>query len=98
MVGMIFPVVGLLIKTKFFSGIIAKSAEDEAPAELSKNGKIAYWIFGAVTIILTFLALRHANNDLPPHWAGGFTKSFLPISSLWLQRAPYPSGSLSCAQ
>ncbi|NLL35557.1 MAG: hypothetical protein GX257_09700 [Clostridiales bacterium] len=78
MVGMIFPIVGLLIKTKFFSGIIAKSAEDEAPAELSKNGKIAYWIFGAVTIILTFLALRHANNDLPPHWAGGFTKKLPP--------------------
>ena len=55
MVGMIFPIVGLLIKTKFFSGIIAKSAEDEAPAELSKNGKDS----------LLDIWRSHHNTDLP---------------------------------
>lgn len=78
MVGMIFPIVGLLLKTKYFSGIIAESRESDAPAELSKNGKTAYWVFGIITVILTFLALRHANNDLPPHWAGGFTCKLNP--------------------
>ena len=29
-------------------------------------------------LILTFLALRHANNDLPPHWAGGMFSQLPP--------------------
>lgn len=78
MVAMIFPIVGLLLKSKFFAGAIAEQKELAAPVSLSKNGKIAYWVFGAITILLTFLALRHANNDLPPHWAGGFTKKLPP--------------------
>lgn len=78
MFGLIFPIVGLLLKTKFFSGIIAEYKEEAAPAALSKNGKIAYWVFGAVTIVLTFIALRHANNDLPPHWAGGMFSQLPP--------------------
>ncbi len=78
MITMIFPIVGLLLKTKFFSGVIAESKEIEAPEPLSKNGRTAYWVFGVVTIILTFLALRHANNDLPPHWAGGMFSQLPP--------------------
>ena len=78
MITMIFPIVGLLLKTKFFSGVIAESKEIEAPEPLSKNGRTAYWVFGVVTIILTFLALRHANNDLPPHWAGGLFSQLPP--------------------
>lgn len=78
MFGMIFPIVGLLLKTKYFSGVIAESKEAASAAPLSKNGKIAYWAFGAATIILTFVAMRHANNDLPPHWAGGFTCKLPP--------------------
>ena len=78
MIAMIFPIVGLLLKTKFFSGVVAESREIEAPEPLSKNGRTAYWVFGVVTIILTFLALRHANNDLPPHWAGGMFSQLPP--------------------
>ena len=78
MITMIFPIVGLLLKTRFFSGVIAESKEIEAPEPLSKNGRTAYWVFGVVTIILTFLALRHANNDLPPHWAGGMFSQLPP--------------------
>ena len=78
MFGMIFPIVGLLLKTKYFSGIIAESKEIASPAALSKNAKIAYWVFGVITIILTFIALRYANNELPPHWAGGFTYKLPP--------------------
>jgi hypothetical protein len=78
MFGMIFPIVGLLLKTKYFSGIIAESKEIASPAALSKNAKIAYWVFGVITIILTFFALRYANNELPPHWAGGFTYKLPP--------------------
>lgn len=78
MFGMIFPIVGLLLKTKFFSGVIAKSEEIASPEPLSGAGKKAYWIFGVITIILTFLALRHANNDLPPHWAGGMFSQLPP--------------------
>ena len=78
MLTIIFPIVGLLLKTKFFSGVIAESREIEAPEPLSKTGKTAYWVFGVVTILLTFLALRHANNDLPPHWAGGMFSQLPP--------------------
>lgn len=78
MLAMIFPIVGLLLKTKFFSGVVAESKEIEAPEPLTKNGRTAYWVFGVVTIILTFLALRHANNDLPPHWAGGMFSQLPP--------------------
>ena len=78
MITMIFPIVGLLLKTKFFSGVVAESKEIEAPEPLTKNGRTAYWVFGVVTIILTFLALRHANNDLPPHWAGGMFSQLPP--------------------
>ncbi|MBR0428466.1 MAG: alpha/beta hydrolase [Lachnospiraceae bacterium] len=74
---MIFPIVGLLLQTKFFSEVIADSTE-KAPVALDKRGKISYWVFGLVTIILTFLALRHANNDLPKNWAGGFTYKLPP--------------------
>ena len=78
MFAMIFPIVGLLLKTKFFSGAIVDSKELEAAAPLSKKGRTAYWVFGVITIILTFLALRHANNDLPPHWAGGMFSQLPP--------------------
>lgn len=78
MFGMIFPLVGLLLKTKYFSGIIAESKENASPAALSKNAKIAYWVFGVITMILTFIALLYANNVLPPQWAGGFTKKLPP--------------------
>ncbi len=77
MFGMIFPIVGLLLQTKFFADVIADTKE-KAPVELTKSGKIAYWVFGGVTIVLTFLALRHANNDLPKNWAGGFTYKLPP--------------------
>ncbi len=77
MFGLIFPIVGLLLKTKFFEGIVADTRET-ASVTLSKSGKIAYWVFGGVTILLTFLALRHANNDLPQYWAGGFLYKLPP--------------------
>lgn len=77
MFGLIFPVVGLLLQTKFFKGVIVDTKETVA-VELSKKGKIAYWVFGGITIVLTFLALRHANNDLPKFWAGGFIYKLPP--------------------
>lgn len=78
MIAMIFPIVALLLKTKFFSGVIVDSKEIESAEPLSKNGRTAYWVFGVITVILTFLALRHANNDLPPHWAGGMFSQLPP--------------------
>ena len=75
---MIFPIIGLLLKKKFFAGVVVDSEETGLAEPLSKKGKQAYWIFGVITILLTFLALRHANNDLPPHWAGGMFSQLPP--------------------
>jgi hypothetical protein len=69
MLGMIFPVIGLLIKSKFFAPCIAESHESTS----GSINKTAYWIFSGLTLVFTILALYIANT-LGPTWASGVKK------------------------
>lgn len=58
MIGLIFPVVSLLVKCNFFKECVGTK-------ELTKaNGynKKTYWIFAAVIVIYTFIAIYFGNN------------------------------------
>lgn len=76
MIAMIFPIISLLTKTKYFAVCIAE-AKDTAATGTAKSSKAVYWIFGALTAILTFLALYKANT-LGPTWASGMMYKFPP--------------------
>lgn len=69
MLAMIFPIISLLTKTKFFAPCVME------PCESSSSGinKVAYWVFAGLTAISTALILYKANT-LGPEWASGKQK------------------------
>jgi hypothetical protein len=69
MLAMIFPIISLLTKTKFFAPCIMEQHESKS----SGINKAAYWIFAGLTAISTVLILYKANT-LGPQWASGIQK------------------------
>jgi acetyl esterase/lipase len=73
MLAMIFPIIGLLTKIKYFAPCVVE-VKTTSTGNISKT---SYWIFGALTAVLTFLALYKANT-LGPTWASGIMYKFPP--------------------
>ena len=71
MLATIFPIVGLLIKTKFFAPCIGE--QHECKSDGVSINKITYWSFAVLTVIFTFFALYKVNT-FGPIWAGGVVK------------------------
>ena len=69
MLALSFPLVGLLTKTKYFAPVVA-----EAPAEKKEIDKKSFWIFSAVTVVITFVAIYLANKK---------GMSFFPCTWFW---------------
>ena len=64
MVAMLFPIIGLLTRTKFF----APCAIEKRESVQGDVNKATYWILSGVVILFTFLALYEANTR-GPTWA-----------------------------
>lgn len=58
MIGLIFPVVSLLVKCNFFKECVGTKEATTANAYNKKT----YWIFAAVIVIYTFIAIYFGNN------------------------------------
>lgn len=58
MIGLIFPVVALLVKCNFFKECVGTKEATNANAYNKKT----YWIFAAVIVIYTFIAIYLGNN------------------------------------
>lgn len=78
MIGMITALAALLLKTPFFSVCVA-TFNGRGNSEINKK---SYWLFAAITVALTFLAMYITNTFTPfmfPLWRG------LPLfGSFWL--------------
>lgn len=71
MIAMIGPLVALLVKTPFFKECVANIKEE---CEATAYHKKTYWIFAAVIVIYTFIAIYFGNNKGIMHY---------PINHTW---------------
>lgn len=58
MIGLIFPVVALLVNCEFFKECVGT----KAPSKAAEYNKKTYWIFAAVIVVYTFIAIYMGNN------------------------------------
>lgn len=77
MIASLFPLIGLLLTTKFFAPCVM---EKRGEAGQSTN-KSVYWIFAAITVIYTMIALYQANSG-GPTWANPFGKKLPSVFHL----------------
>ena len=78
MVGMLFPLAGMILNSKFFKPCIANVASAEKPAV--KINKKKYWLFALVGIVFEFIAIHLANGVFVPGLPG---LDFLPFFPSW---------------
>lgn len=78
MIGMLFPLAGMILNSKFFRPCVVAVAASEKPAV--KINKKKYWLFALVTIVLEFVAIHLANGVFVP---GLPALGFLPFFPSW---------------
>lgn len=77
MIASLFPLVGLLLTAKFFSPCVM----DQPKAAAQNMSKLMYWLFAAVTVVWTIIALFQANSG-GPTWANPFGKKLPSVFHL----------------
>lgn len=85
MLGIIFPIISLLTKTKFFSSCIA----EKRASTLGNGSKLTYWLLAGVTVVFTILVTLKANSG-GPVWANPFGSHILPDTLMLVTTSMIP--------
>lgn len=68
MLGLMFPLVSLLLRTRFFAPCTFEATPSSVTTQKSKA---MYWVFAAATVVVTIISLYQANSG-GPTWANPF--------------------------